>query len=190
MVQAEHQVGKHLGFLLRWMLLLWCIEAIDFFLAGRLDLLGIRPRSVTGLVGIPLAPFLHGSFGHLFSNTLTLVPLGWVMLMTGMRRFWTTSWIVTIAAGSAVWLVGQTHEVHIGASGLIFGYLGFLLVWGVLQRSLIWTAVAVVVGAYYGSMIGSGIGFGEAQVSWEGHVSGLVAGVLAAWVQRSRKWGT
>jgi len=182
---AERHVGRQAIFLAVWLGLLWGIESVDYLLGSRLDYLGIRPRDPGGLIGIPLAPFLHGGFQHLLSNTLSLIPLGWIMLMTGRRRFWVTSIIVTLGAGIGVWLFGQSNEVHIGASGLIFGYLGFLVLHGFLQRSLVWILIAIVVGALYGGMVW-GIWNGEENISWEGHICGLAAGMLAAALQRKR----
>ncbi len=182
---AERNVGRQGLFLLGWVALLWAIEGLDFILGGRLQLLGIVPRTFRGLIGIPLAPFLHGDFAHLSSNTLSLIPLGWVILMTGRRQFWTTSIIVLLLSGLGVWIFGSRDQIHIGASGLIFGYLAFLLVWGFIQRSIVWILVALVVGVVYGSMVWD-LWSGQPDISWQGHVMGFLSGIVAALAQRKQ----
>lgn len=182
---AERNVGRQGLFLLCWVALLWAIEGLDFLLGGRLQLLGIIPRTIRGLIGIPLAPFLHGDFAHLSSNTLSLIPLGWVVLMMGRRQFWTTSIIITLLSGLGVWIFGRPDQIHIGASGLIFGYLSFLLVWGFIQRSIVWILVALIVGAIYGSMVWE-LWSGQPNISWQGHVTGFGSGIVAALLQRTQ----
>ena len=132
--------------------------------------------------GILLSPLLHGSFSHLLSNTLTLIPLGVVVAARGAKTLAGVSLFVVALGGLLVWLVGRP-AVHVGASGLAFGLFGYLVARGWYERSFVSILVALIVVALYGGMILGALpqdGF----VSWEGHLFGLVAGVLAARMSR------
>lgn len=161
-------------------LMIWVLEIIDFLIfQGALNRYGIRPRSLRGLSGIFLAPFLHGSFKHLAANTLPLVTLGWLVMLQDLRYFFVVTVVTVLVSGFGVWLFGATRSVHLGASGLIFGYLGFLLLYGYFERSL-WTGmISLFVGLFYGGMIW-GILPSRRGVSWQGHLFGFVGGILAA----------
>ena len=159
---------------------LWLIEAVDAVVFDRgLDQHGIVPRTWGGLDGVLWAPFLHGGFGHLLANTLPLLILGGFVAIGGLRRWATVTAFIVIVGGLATWLVARP-AAHIGASGLIFGYAGFLLVAGFVERSLRGIAVAVLVGFFFGGMVLRGITPVASWVSWESHLFGLAAGVLAA----------
>lgn len=161
---------------------MWVLEAVDGLAFDHgLDRHGIVPRSWGGLVGIIWAPWLHGSFGHLFANTLPFLLLGGFVALDGIRRWVSVTAFVVIVGGLATWLLARP-AIHIGASGLIFGYAGFLLVAGFVEKSLKGVTVAVVVGVLFGGMVLEGIVPVSHWVSWESHVFGLAAGVLAAFV--------
>ena len=167
-----------------FVVVLWALELVDTALFGLLDGFGIRPRETFGLVGIPLAPFLHGGFDHLLANTLALLPLGMLVAARDRRDFVVVSALVALLTGVAVWLVGAGGSVHIGASGLVFGYLGYLLGLGWFEKSPRTIAIAVLVGAGYGGLI-YGVLPGQPGVSWESHLFGFVAGVLVSkWLAR------
>ena len=160
--------------------LMWLIEVVDaLLLDNRLDQQGISPRSLGGLDGILWTPFLHGGFGHLLANTLPLLVLGSFVAMEGPRRLLTVTAFVVILGGLATWLLARS-AVHIGASGLVFGYAGFLLVAGFVEKSVRGIAVAIIVGVLYGGMVLQGITPVSSYVSWESHLFGFAAGVLAA----------
>lgn len=159
---------------------MWGLEVIDAILGQRLNSLGIEPRTLSGLVGIPLAPFLHGGFGHLIANTIPFALLGFLTIMRGVSTFVIVSVFVTIVGGIAVWLVGS-GGYHIGASGLIFGLFGYNLAMGIFERSFKSIMMAVVVGLLYGSMI-FGVFPGRPGVSWEGHLFGFIAGAGFAYL--------
>lgn len=160
--------------------LMWLIEVLDALaLNGRLDQQGIAPRSFGGLDGILWAPFLHGGFGHLLANTLPLGVLGGFVALEGPRRLLAVTAFVVILGGLATWLLARP-AVHIGASGLVFGYAGFLLVAGFVEKSIKGIAVAIIVGVFFGGMVLQGITPVSSYVSWESHLFGLAAGVLAA----------
>ena len=164
-----------------WFLgILWALELVDtFLLNGWLDNFGIHPRSLEGLWGIILAPMLHGDLGHLLANSFPLMVLGWLTLSRGFLAFTRVSMTVTIIGGLGVWLVGADNSIQLGASSLIFGYLGFLLGIGIRTRTLGDILTSLIVGTLYGSMIW-GVLPGEAGISWEGHLFGFLGGVLSA----------
>lgn len=161
---------------------MWMIEVVDALaLDNGLDQRGIVPRSWGGIVGILWAPFLHGGFGHLLANTIPFLVLGWFIALEGVRRWLLVTVFVLVLGGAATWLLARP-AVHIGASGLIFGYAGFLLVAGFVEKSVKGIAVAIVTGFFFGGMVLRGITPVSSWVSWESHVFGLAAGVLAAFV--------
>ena len=160
---------------------MWIIEAIDFVLRGRLDFLGIQSRSVEGLTGVVLAPFLHGDFGHLISNTVPFAVLGsLVAWRTTTKGFWWVTGTITVVGGLGVWLLAPANVITIGASGLIFGYLTFLITNGIITRHWLDIVVAVAVLLLYGTLLLGTLPFAVAAgVSWLAHLTGAAAGVLA-----------
>ena len=161
---------------------LWVAEIADALANLNLDQYGIQPRNVTGLRGIPLSVFLHGDFSHLISNTGPLIVLGGLISLRGAQRLLVSSVFITLVSGAFVWLMAGVltgYGIHIGASGLVFGYFGYLAARGLYERSLNSILISVVVIALYGTII-FGILPTNEFVSWEGHLFGLIAGVLYA----------
>jgi membrane associated rhomboid family serine protease len=159
--------------------LMWAIEIADVFVfRGQLDSYGILPRQIVGLRGILFMPFLHGNFPHLIANTIPFIILGWMVMLREIRDFFVVTAVTMAVGGLGVWLFGSPG-FHIGASGLIFGYLGFLLLRGLFERSFGGIFLSVVVGFLYGGLIW-GVLPGQPGVSWEGHLFGFLGGVLAA----------
>ena len=168
--------------------LLYLIEIVDQLTGHALDRNGIRPLESRGLEGILFAPLLHANWGHLIANTVPALVLGFLVTLAGMGRFIKATAIIWILGGLGTWLLGDIDRCplgtnHIGASGLIFGWLGFLLVYGWLTRHLWQIAVSLVVLFYYGSIRTGAIPVmrGGGGVSWQGHLTGAIAGVLAAY---------
>jgi membrane associated rhomboid family serine protease len=160
--------------------IIWILEIVDiFFLGGRLNSYGILPRNLIGLRGILFAPFLHGGFGHLIANTVPFLTLGWLIMLRETSDFFVVTALTMLVSGLGVWLFGAPNTVHIGASGLIFGYLGFLLLRGFFERSVISILLSLIVGFLYGGVIW-GVLPTQPGVSWEGHLFGFIGGVLAA----------
>lgn len=165
--------------ILGFVALLWVIAVAQW--AG-LDLrqFGVAPRDTSSLLGIPLHIFVHDGFWHLLSNTGPLIVLGGLVGVRGPGVLLAVSVFIVVFAGAGVWLVGR-EGVHIGASGLVFGYFGYLVARGFVERSFMSLLIAVAVVVFYGSLI-----FGllplDGFVSWEGHLCGLIGGVLLAWV--------
>ncbi|MGB7086028.1 MAG: rhomboid family intramembrane serine protease [Phormidesmis sp.] len=167
--------------LLGLVVLLWAIEIIDQLLfKGALDVwFGIHPRTLGGLWGILFAPFLHGNFAHLLANTVPLVSLGWLVMLRETSDWVIVSVITALCSGLGTWLIGAPGSVHIGASGVIFGYFGFLLLRGYFERSVVAIAFSLLVVFLYGSIIW-GVLPNQPGISWEGHLFGFLGGILAA----------
>ena len=115
---------------------MWAVEIVDIPLGGRLDRFGVRPRELAGLPGIVFAPFLHAGFGHLIANTVPFLVLGAVVAYTGLRPFLMITALVMAGSGAGMWLFGSTNSVQLGASGLVFGYLTYLLTRGFFRQAL------------------------------------------------------
>lgn len=154
--------------------LAWSVEIADTLLAGNLDRFGIHPRRIEGIPGIVLSPWLHGSFAHLLANTLTFFGLGFVVLVAEGRRFISTTLILVVVSGFGTWLIGRP-AIHIGASGLIYGYFGYILGRAIWEGRVTWMIVGIVVAVFYGGMIW-GVAPTNTVISWEAHLAGLFAG--------------
>ena len=158
---------------------MWALELLDTAMGYPLDAYGIVPRSEDGLIGIGLAPFLHYGIGHLLANTTALLVLGALVLLT-TPYFWMLTVAVTLFGGMAVWLTGDPHTLVLGASGLVYGYAGYLVALGAFRRSLTNILVAVLVVVLYGGFV-FGVLPGRAGISWQGHLFGAIVGVLMAY---------
>jgi membrane associated rhomboid family serine protease len=175
--------------ILTFVALLYFIELIDQLSRHSLDVNGIRPLETDGLWGIAFAPLLHANWAHLIANTIPLLVLGFLVTLAGLSRFvWATA-IVWILGGFGTWLIGNLGSScgptdHIGASGLIFGYLAFLLMFGLFVRK-VWEIIIglVVLFVYGGVLLGAMPVLGQCGgVSWQGHLCGALAGVVAAYL--------
>ncbi|MBN8456648.1 MAG: rhomboid family intramembrane serine protease [Verrucomicrobia bacterium] len=167
------------------LLAMWAVELVDA-VGGRwleLDRFGIRPRQTGWLPGILLAPFLHAGWAHLAANSIPFLVLGLLVSGHGEGRFWGVTAGIVVLGGLGVWLIGKSGTVHVGASGLIFGYFGYLVAAGWVERSLAAVLQAVIVVALYGSILW-GVLPTRAGVSWEGHLCGLLAGIAIAFAWR------
>ena len=162
--------------------LIWIVEVVNLFLGHRLVSWGILPRSFTGLIGIPLAPMLHGGFWHTVSNTVPLLILGALTLAGGKRKFWETTVNVTLLSGALVWIFAR-EAYHVGASGLVFGYFGVILARAYIERSITAIAIAIVTVMAYGGLLW-GILPLRSYVSFESHLFGLIAGFVVVWLDR------
>jgi len=177
---VRSELFTHILVLSSVILLIWLIELLDqLFWHGALDFYGIQPRSPTGLRNLFFAPFLHKGFGHLLANTAPFLVLGWFVLLRGVYKFMVVSLVAALVSGLGVWLFGMPATVHIGLSGVIFGYLGFLLFRGYFERSSQAIGLALIAGFLYGGMIGGVLPF-QPNVSWLGHLFGFLGGALAA----------
>ena len=159
--------------------LMWVTEIIDTLADHRLDQYGIEPRDLDGLFGIVAAPFLHDGFGHLLSNTVPLVLMGLAIALKGALRVLAVTAIVALVSGLGTWLIGPESTVHIGASGVVFGYATYLLSRGFFNRNVLEIGIGLVVGAVWGLTLLGGLLPAEG-VSWQGHLFGAIGGVIAA----------
>ena len=166
----------------------WGLEIVDAIPGINFDAFGVKPRSVSGLIGILFMPFLHGGFDHLIANTTSFLIFGTLLILTyGAKRFVMVSVLTALMAGFAVWCFGATRSNHIGASAMIFGYFGYLLAYGFVRRNLKGIVLSLVVGIGYGSLI-FGVLPGQKGISWEGHLFGFLAGaVVAFWLGRRER---
>ena len=167
---------------------LWLIEGIDTISNHALDAFGIRPWNLVGLDGIVFAPLLHVSFAHLAANSVPLFVLGTALWASGLRQWiWATvtGWITS---GIFAWLLTPIHYVVIGASGVIFGWITYLIVRGFLSRRWSHIILGLIIALAYGSVL-LGVFPMSTGVSWQGHLGGAVGGILAAWLlfRRERK---
>lgn len=167
---------------------MWVLEVVDTVLRGALDQYGIVPRTLVGLRGIVFAPFLHGGFAHLMSNTVPLLVLGFIIMLRRKRDLAYVSIMSALVGGLGVWLIGASKSVHIGASILVFGYLGYLLSRGIFERRFWPILGSVVVFFLYGGAL-LGVLPGQAGISWEGHLFGFLGGVLSAKLMASPRIG-
>ncbi len=176
---VKHKVREELTGVLIFVAVIWCIFLIGLLLPFSLSALGVTPRSLSGLVGIPLMPFLHADFGHLLSNTVPLTIL--LLLLAGSRaNSWAIIVLIVLIGGAMLWLFGRS-ATHVGASGLVFGLIVFLIASGLLEGRPIPLFISILVGFLYGGTLFAGVlpDFGS-RVSWEGHLFGAIAGGLAA----------
>ena len=159
--------------------LMWVVEIVDVALDHRLDRYGIEPRDPDGLDGVVAAPFLHVGFGHLLANTVPFVVMGAVIALEGAKRLVLVSVIVALISGLGIWLVAAEGTIHVGASGVVFGYATYLIARGVFNRSGTELAVGALVLLIWGGALLGGL---EPQrgISWQGHLFGAIGGVVAA----------
>jgi membrane associated rhomboid family serine protease len=166
---------------------LFLVEAVDVGLGAGLDLAGgIIPHRIDGLDGIIFSPFLHAGWDHLYSNAVPLILLGTFVLAAGARRFLWSTLVIMLVGGLGVWFVGDPGSVVVGASGVIFGYLGLLVMRGLVERSWWNLGVALFIGLLYWWQLYNVLPTDQ-PISWQGHLLGLAGGLLAAVLFRRRR---
>lgn len=174
------EVKVQFSILAIFVIIFWGVEIISqFFFQDGFDRYGIMPRSVVGLRGIIFAPFLHGDFPHLIANTFPFVILGFLTMLRKTNDFFVVTFISALASGIGVWFFASPNSITVGASGVIFGYLGFLMFRGYFQKNVPSIAVSLLVIFLYGGMVW-GVLPSDPQVSWLAHLFGFLGGVIAA----------
>lgn len=163
--------------------LLWWIHFFNWFLDGDFQRLGVRPGEPLGLIGILLAPLIHGDWEHLVANTLPVLVLGTLALYSYPRSSRWMIPLVWVGSGLGIWLAGGAGSVHFGASGLTHGLMFFLFVVGMLRRDRRAMAISMAVFFLYGSMVLT-IFPREAGISWEAHLFGALSGLVMAIILR------
>lgn len=161
--------------------LMYLVELVDVILPVDLDRWGIHARAWSGLDGVIWAPLLHDGWGHLFGNTVPVLVFGFLAMAGGLGQWIAVTATIWLVSGLGVWLTASSDAVTVGASGIAFGWLAFLLVRGIFNRSPKQLAVAVVLFLYWGSTL-LGVLPGDPRISWQGHLFGALAGVLTAWL--------
>lgn len=174
--------GVLLAVIILWAVFLadWLIPFFDFHRQG------IYPRTLVGLPGILTAPVIHGNFSHLIANTIALVPL---LILTGWqagRRAWIVLAEIWLLSGVGTWLIGRGDAGHVGASGIIYGMITYLIFAGIWSGQLRSLAIGIIVLLCYGGAVW-GILPGEAWISWEGHLAGALSGAFVAWLTYERR---
>ena len=165
--------------------LIWVLQIFNWAGHYRLDYdYGILPRNIGRLPQIFSSPFLHFSWDHIEGNSGPLFVFGLLAAYRGVTRFLGVTLLVAVTSGLAVWLFQGHNELTVGASGLIFGYFGYVLSRGLIDRNLIDALAAVVMALSYAYILTVAIP-GTPGVSWMGHLGGLLGGVAAGWIFRS-----
>ncbi len=174
-------IQQNLLFAIKIILAIWIIHLFNFFFSYQFNNLGIRTRSFKGLPGIFLAPILHGNFSHLFFNTIPLLVLASLLLINGKILFYQVSLAIIIISGLLTWLLGR-RGIHIGASGLIMGYLGYLLAKAYFNLNGTTVILAIIALYYFGGLLFSIFPSTKRNVSWDGHIFGLISGIFVAYL--------
>ncbi|MFF8315999.1 rhomboid family intramembrane serine protease [Streptomyces bobili] len=162
-----------------WVALLWVLEVIDAISGHALDTYGITPREFGELRDVVPAAFLHFGFDHLAANSVPLLVMGFLAALSGIRRFLSVAAVITLVSGLGVWLTAPADSTTAGASGVVFGLFGYLVLRGFVDRRIGDVVVGLLVGAVYGSILW-GVLPTATGVSWQGHLFGLIGGVAAA----------
>lgn len=181
-------LGRAAALNVGFLVILWLVELVNT--ATDRDLTrsgGILARDFGSLVNVLTSPFVHANIDHLMSNALPLFSLGLIAAIPSPKRFLWMTLVVIVVGGIGIWLTSPADTVTIGASGIVFGYFSYLLLRGLVDRRPADVLVSIGIAIAYGSFMWSAVGFGVSGVSWQGHVSGLVGGVVAALVVRTPK---
>ncbi len=175
---------------------MWVVEVINTLDSNRLDSDGLYPRDLERFWGILTFPFLHASFQHLIDNTVPFAFMGAIIALRGARHLARVTLFVIVVGGLLTWLVAPSHEtiqghavplVTVGASGVVFGYATYLFARGFFERSPLDLVAGLVVGVVWGAALLYSVVPRNNGVSWQGHVCGAIAGVLAAWALSNRR---
>jgi membrane associated rhomboid family serine protease len=180
------KVRQNLQIVLVAVAIVWLVHLLSLVLPIDFRLYGLRPRRLDGLWGIALTPFLHGGFGHLIANTSALFVLLTVSLSLSRKLTIKALLIISLLGGGLVWLFGGSNTVHIGASGIIFGLIGFLMFMGVFRREWIALVFSIAIFFCYGGALLSLLVYVPG-ISWTGHFFGFLSGVLAAWWTKAER---
>ena len=160
---------------------MWVLEIVNKIDGQHLSADGIYPRSLSGLPGVLSAPFLHAGFGHLAGNTVPFAILGLLLALAGARRVIEVTVVVVLAAGLGTWLTASSGTDTIGASGIVFGYAGYLVARGFFTRRVVELGLGVLVAVLFGGALAWDL-IPHPGVSWQDHLFGGAGGVLAAWL--------
>jgi membrane associated rhomboid family serine protease len=161
--------------------IIWIVELVNLFMSHRLVGLGIYPRTLNGLIGIPLSPLIHGSIWHTISNTLPLLILSGFMLVIDKEKFWLITILIIMCSGILVWVFSRNF-FHVGASGLVFGYFGAIIMHAGMMRNLKSIIISFLTLILYGGTIIIGLLPVNKFTSYESHIFGLLTGLGVVYV--------
>lgn len=179
MPQTHSLLKRHLSLVFYVFAALLVIEIINLFTGRLLNQFSIVPRSLSSLPYIFSAPLLHGSTQHFLSNIVTLCVFTFLALQFGERKFFALTLGLIVGTGMLVWLFGR-NAFHVGASGVIYGYFGFLLLAGFLSKKISLILISILVAFFYGTMVW-GVLPSQPYISWESHLFGFIVGLFLAW---------
>lgn len=172
--------------------LMWVVAFADFILPGSFNGLGVRSWNLTGLLGVAFAPLLHSGWPHLIANTIPFFVLGVLVSAEGIRRFWFVTITAALVSGLGAWVVNTPGTLTVGASGLVFGYFGYLIMRAVftdsIMRRLMFGVIGLLVIFLYGGSMLLGVLPLYPGISWQGHLFGAIGGGLAAWIAGQPSW--
>lgn len=177
---VRSRLGGAVASSLVFLAVIWIVHFCNVLSGYRLISFGIWPHHVEGLRGIFLAPFIHLNFAHLVANSSIAAILLFILSLSGKKELWVSSVIIALISGLGVWLTGSANSVHVGASGLIYGWLSYLVVRGFFTKATLQILVGVILGFTYWGLVW-GILPGREGISWEGHLFGMIGGIIAAW---------
>ena len=173
-------LGSAISTAIGYLVLIWTVFLVnEFIFGGALNNFGVRPRETSTLWGILTAPLLHADYGHIMANSLPGALFAGLIAMSSKRLFWQVTLLITVVGGGLTWLVGGVNTVHIGASGLIYGWLAFLVVRGFVNRRVMQIILGVILASMYSGLIW-GVLPTQMAVSWQMHLFGGLAGIWAA----------
>ena len=184
MMKMQARSTSHASVVLGSTLSMWLVWAVDLVWPGDIGH-GIVPRTAHGLSGIVMAPLIHANLQHLLANTIPFVVLGAIIVMRGVRAFVTVLIVSALVAGAGTWLFGAPHTNHIGASGVVFGFFGYLLLRAVYDQRISSLLIAIVVAVLYGATFLTSL-MPSQGISWTGHVFGFLGGIAAARLRYQR----
>lgn len=173
--------------------LLWVAQIVNAGQHYDLNRFGLVPRRVNGLWGVLLQPFLHASYGDMVSDTLPVLLIGWVVLLTGARVWLTVTAVVVLVGGGLAWVIGPDgigqhgHSPIIGCSSLVFGWLGYLVARAIFSRKITWILTAAMVLLIFGALLGQLVPVAHSHEAWQVHVAGFVAGAAIGWLLHPRR---
>jgi membrane associated rhomboid family serine protease len=167
----------------------WILQIVNAGANYGLNRYELHPRSIDGLVGVIISPFVYHSYAQLLAITGPFVLIGWAILLSGWRPFLIVSAIVIIVGGLATWLISPSTPTP-GASGLVLGWVGYLVARAIFSRRILWIAVAVLVFFFFGGLFGALLPSLDGTSAWQEHLFGFAAGILAGWVLHPRRVGS
>ncbi|GAA1866285.1 rhomboid family intramembrane serine protease [Brevibacterium marinum] len=192
-VSREHRLSRFVPVIVL-LAIMWVVEIVDAVLPADLDAFSLQSWNPASLYGLITSPLLHSGFGHLTANTFPFLILGLFIAVEGARRFWLVTAITAVVSGLGAWLTTLPVGQHVvGASGIVFGFFGYLAVrtWFTddVLRKILYFAIGLVVFVIYGASMVFGMLPQANGISWQGHLFGFAGGVFAAWLIHRRRQG-